>query len=128
MRIELISIMVEDQAAALRFYTETLGFEKKTDFPAGEFRWLTVVSPEAPDGPELALEPNVFPAAVVFQKALFDAGIPWTSFAVDDARAEYERLGALGVVFKGEPADAGGVVVAVFEDTCGNLVQIYQVP
>lgn len=128
MRISLNSVLVGDQEAALRFYTETLGFAKKTDIPMGEFRWLTVVSPDEPEGTELVLEPNAFPAAATFQAALFEAGIPFTAFAVDDIQAEYERLGALGVVFRGEPVDTGGAVIAVFEDTCGNLVQLYQLP
>ncbi len=127
MRIELNSIIVEDQERALRFYTETLGFEKKMDIPAGEHRWLTVVSPEAPDGTQLTLEPNVNPAAAAYQKALFEAGIPLTAFAVDDIDGEFERLRDLGVVFKTEPMDAGAVKLAVLEDTCGNLIQIYQV-
>ncbi len=127
MRIELNSVIVEDQERALRFYTETLGFEKKMDIPAGEHRWLTVVSPEAPDGTQLTLEPNANPAAATYQKALFEAGIPLTAFAVDDIQEEFRRLKDLGVVFKMEPTDAGGVTLAVFEDTCGNLIQIYQV-
>ncbi len=126
MKIKLNSIMVHDQAKALKFYTEVLGFVKKVDIPAGEFRWLTVVSPEAPDDIELVLEPMGFPPAGTYQKALFDAGIPLTAFAVDDIQKEYERLLKLGVVFKSKPTQMGPVTIAVFEDTCGNLIQIYQ--
>jgi catechol 2,3-dioxygenase-like lactoylglutathione lyase family enzyme len=127
MRIKLCSLLVDDQAEALRFYTETLGFQKKTDFPAGEFRWLTVVSPEEPDGTELVLEPNVNPDAAKYQRALHDAGIPLTAFAVNDVRAEHQRLQALGVSFTQEPTPAGSTVVAVFDDTCGNLIQIFEI-
>ena len=126
MKIKLNSVFVEDQARALRFYTEVLGFTKKMDLPAGEYRWLTVVSPEAPDEVELVLEPNANPAAETFQRALFEQGIPLTAFAVDDVQAEYERLLAQGVVFASGPTDVGPTVLAVFEDTCGNLIQIYQ--
>jgi predicted enzyme related to lactoylglutathione lyase len=121
------SVIVQDQESALRFYTEILGFRKKLDLPAGEFRWLTLVSPEEPGGTQLLLEPNAHPAAATYQKALFEARIPLTSFAVDDIVAEYERLKALGVVFTAKPTPVGGSTVAVFEDTCGNLIQIYQV-
>lgn len=127
MRIALTSVIVDDQAKALAFYTEKLGFIKKLDIPmGGEHRWLTVVSPENPDGPELLLEPMGFPPAVPYQKALFDAGIPLTAFAVADTHKEYERLKALGVVFRSKPAAMGPTVTATFEDTCGNLIQIYQ--
>ncbi len=126
MRIELNSVIVEDQERALRFYTEVLGFEKKMDIPAGEYRWLSVVSPERPEGTQLALEPNANPAAATFQRAMFEAGIPLTSFAVDDIKQEVERLESLGVTFRTGPTDAGSVILAVFEDTCGNLIQIYQ--
>lgn len=119
--------MVDDQDKALKFYTEVLGFIKKTEMPVGEDRWLTVVSPEGPDGIELVLEPNSFPASGVYQKALFKAGIPLTAFVVDDVQQEYERLKKLGVVFSQEPTQAGPVTIAVFDDTCGNLIQIYQV-
>ncbi len=112
---------------ALKFYTEVLGFFKKTDIPAGEFRWLTVVSPEGPDDVELVLEPNAHPAAKAHQKAIFGDGIPATSFAVEDIQAEFERLKKLGVVFRSEPVKVGAVTIAVFEDTCGNLIQIHQV-
>jgi len=126
MRIVVTSVMVGDQEKALRFYTEILGFVKKTDVPAGGARWLTVVSPEQPDGPELLLEPMGFEPAKVFQKALFDAGIPLTSFGVADAEATYQRLRGLGVVFKMPPTKMGPVTIARFEDTCGNLIQIAQ--
>ena len=126
MKIGLSSVCVEDQSKALDFYTDTLGFIKKADIPMGEFRWLTVVSPEAPEGVELALEPNENPATKTFQKALFEQGIPFNAFEVADIAAEYERLTGLGVVFRSEPTDMGGVIVAMFEDTCGNLIQIYQ--
>jgi predicted enzyme related to lactoylglutathione lyase len=127
MKINLTSVVVDDQTKALRFYTEVLGFIKKTELPAGEFRWLTVVSPEGPADVELSLEPNVFPAAKVYQKALFEAGIPWTSFAVEDCQKEYERLTKLGVVFRSKPTQAGPVIIAILEDTCGNLLQLHQV-
>jgi catechol 2,3-dioxygenase-like lactoylglutathione lyase family enzyme len=125
-KIVLTSVMVDDQAKALRFYTEVLGFVKKADFPAGEGRWLTVVSPAAPDGVQLLLEPTGHPAAKTYQKALFADGIPLTSFGVDDVQAEYERLTKLGVVFRTKPTKAGPVTLAVLEDTCGNLVQLAQ--
>lgn len=124
MRINLASVFVDDQAKALAFYTDVLGFVKKNDMPAGEFRWLTVVSPEAPDGPELLLEPDNHPAAKPFKEALLADGIPFTSFAVDDARAEFDRLSGLGVRFTQEPLQVGPVVTAVLDDTCGNLIQI----
>lgn len=127
MRIKLASVMVDDQTKALQFYTEKLGFVKKQDVPADEFRWLTVVSPEAPNEVELLLEPNANPAAQVFQKALFEQGIPLTAFAVDNTQQEYEKLREKGVVFSMEPTDVGTATVAVFEDTCGNLIQIFQV-
>jgi catechol 2,3-dioxygenase-like lactoylglutathione lyase family enzyme len=124
MRINLTSILVDDQDRALAFYADVLGFVKKNDVPLGEHRWLTVVSPEAPDGPELLLEPDEHPAAKPWKAALVEDGIPYTSFAVDDTRAEYERLRALGVQFTQEPTEMGPAVTAVFDDTCGNLVQI----
>jgi catechol 2,3-dioxygenase-like lactoylglutathione lyase family enzyme len=126
MRITLSSVLVEDQARALTFYTEVLGFVKKADLPAGQFRWLTVVSPEGPVGVELLLEPNAHPAARAFQTALLEDGIPAASFASGDVEGEYERLSRLGVVFRTRPTKAGPVTVAVFEDTCGNLIQLYQ--
>ena len=126
MRINLASVIVDDQRKALRFYTEVLGFRKKTDVPIGEAAWLTVVSPEQPDGVELVLEPAGHPAVKPFRDALMEDGIPWTSFAVDDVRAEYERLSAKGVRFLQPPVDHGVVVTAVLDDTCGNLIQIAQ--
>jgi catechol 2,3-dioxygenase-like lactoylglutathione lyase family enzyme len=128
MKIKLNSIMVDDQDKALRFYTEVLGFVKKTEIPVGEFRWLTVVSPEGHDDVELVLEPNANPAGKTFQEALFAQGIPATAFEVDDIAAEFERLKARGVVFTQDPVAAGPVTIAVFADTCGNLIQIYQPP
>ena len=127
MKIKLNSVMVDDQNKALKFYTEVLGFVLSKDIPMGEFKWLTVVSPEGPDDIELLLEPMGFPPARTFQKALFEAGIPATMFAVDDIQKEYERMKKLGVAFRSEPTKMGPVTIAVFEDTCGNLIQIYQV-
>jgi catechol 2,3-dioxygenase-like lactoylglutathione lyase family enzyme len=124
MRINLTSVFVADQRRALDFYTDVLGFEKKNDVPLGEFSWLTVVSAEDPGGVELLLEPNQHPAAVAFTAALVRDGIPAASFAVDDVRVEYERLTALGVTFTQPPTDAGPVVIAVLDDTCGNLIQL----
>ncbi|MEU4151744.1 VOC family protein [Streptomyces sp. NPDC026659] len=124
MRINLASVFVDDQDKALRFYTEVLGFVKKADVPVGEYRWLTVVSPEQPDGTELVLEPDAHPAAKAYTSALVQDGIPCTSFAVDDVRAEAERLRGLGVRFTQEPTEMGPVVIAVLDDTCGNLIQI----
>jgi catechol 2,3-dioxygenase-like lactoylglutathione lyase family enzyme len=124
MRINLASVLVDDQEKALRFYTDVLGFVKKTEFPVGEHRWLTVVSPEAPDGVELVLEPDEHPAARPFKEALVADGIPFTSFAVDDVQKEYERLTALGVRFTQEPAQMGEMTTAVLDDTCGNLIMI----
>jgi catechol 2,3-dioxygenase-like lactoylglutathione lyase family enzyme len=124
MRINLASVWVDDQAKALRFYTDVLGFVKKTDVPTGEYRWLTVVSPEAPDGVELLLEPDAHPAARPLKDALVADGVPFTSFAVDDVHEEYERLTALGVRFTQEPTEMGPVTTAVLDDTCGNLIQI----
>lgn len=126
MRIELTSIFVDDQEKALNFYTAVLGFVKKLDIPVGDARWLTVVSPEAPDGTQLVLEPNGNPAALTYQRALFEQSIPITAFGVDDIYEEYERLRARGVVFNVDPTDVGEVIIAVLEDTCGNLIQIYQ--
>ncbi|MFE9773770.1 VOC family protein [Streptomyces sp. NPDC005931] len=126
MRIHLSSIHVDDQDKALRFYTEVLGFVKKTEVPLGEYRWLTVVSPENPDGTELVLEPDDHPAARQYKAALAADGIPMTSFAVDDVQAEFERLRGLGVRFTQEPVDMGPVTTAVLDDTCGNLIQIAQ--
>lgn len=125
MKINLSSVFVDDQAKALRFYTEVLGFVKKTEVPLGEgVSWLTVVSPEQPEGTELVLEPDGHPAVRPFKNALVGDGIPWTSFAVQDVHKEYERLRAAGVVFTQEPTEMGPVTTAVFDDTCGNLIQI----
>jgi catechol 2,3-dioxygenase-like lactoylglutathione lyase family enzyme len=126
MKITLNSVLVDEQEKALAFYTGVLGFVKKNDVPVGEFRWLTVVSPGGPDDVELLLEPNANPAAKTYQKAIFEQGIPLTAFAVDDIQEEYERLKERGVVFRTKPTKAGPVTIAVFEDTCGNLIQIYQ--
>jgi catechol 2,3-dioxygenase-like lactoylglutathione lyase family enzyme len=127
MRINVTSVLVDDQDKALRFYTDVLGFVKKTDVPLGEARWLTVVSPEEPQGTELVLEPDAHPAAKPFKQALVEDGIPFTSFAVDDVHKEFERLRGLGVRFTQEPAEMGPVTTAVFDDTCGNLIQIASV-
>lgn len=124
MRIHLSSVFVDDQEKALRFYTDILGFVKKTEVPLGEHRWLTLVSPEAPDGTELLLEPDSHPAVGPYKSALVDDGIPATSFAVDDVHAEFGRLRGLGVHFTQEPLETGPVTTAVFDDTCGNLIQI----
>ena len=126
MRIYITSVLVDDQDKALQFYTQVLGFVKKTDIPVGEAKWLTVVSPEDPDGTELLLEPDGNPAAKTFKKAIFAQGIPLTSFAVEDVRREHERLKQLGVAFTMEPTSMGPATVAVFDDTCGNLIQIAQ--
>ena len=128
MRINVTSVYVDDQAKALAFYTDVLGFVKKNDVPVGEHRWLTVVSPEAPDGVELLLEPNAHPAAQAYQQALVADGIPATSFAVDDVQAEFERLSSRGVTFVQPPTAMGPVTTAVFDDTCGNLIQIASMP
>ena len=127
MKIRLSSVMVDDQDKALSFYTDMLGFVKKTDIPIGSARWLTVASPDEQEKVELVLEPTAFPPARRYQKELFDAGIPATAFASDDLQAEYDRMRGLGVVFRSAPEKAGSVTVAVFEDTCGNLIQIYEV-
>jgi catechol 2,3-dioxygenase-like lactoylglutathione lyase family enzyme len=126
MKIALSSLLVDDQAKALDFYTRVLGFIKKVDMPAGEYRWLTVVSPEGSADFELVLEPNAHPAAKVYQKALYADGIPATSFASSDVRKEYERLAGLGVVFRTPPTQMGPVTIAMFDDTCGNYIQLHQ--
>jgi predicted enzyme related to lactoylglutathione lyase len=126
MRIELTSVFVTDQARALTFYTETLGFVKKADIKAGEYRWLTVVSPENKDGAQLVLEPNENPAAKTFQEAIFLQSIPAAAFFVDDIQKEYERLKKLGVKFTMEPTKVTGSTIARLDDTCGNLIQIVQ--
>jgi catechol 2,3-dioxygenase-like lactoylglutathione lyase family enzyme len=124
MRITVTSVFVDDQDKALRFYTDVLGFEKKTEIPLGEARWLTVVAPDQPDGTELLLEPDGHPAVKPFKDALVADGIPFTSFGVDDVAGEVERLKGLGVRFTQEPLEMGDVTTAVFDDTCGNLLQI----
>jgi predicted enzyme related to lactoylglutathione lyase len=126
MKIILNSVFVDDQDKALKFYTEKLGFVKKYDVPVGEFRWITVVSPDDQDGTELLLEPNDNPAAKTFQKAITEQGIPATSFGVVDVKAEYEKLKSLGVKFTMVPTEMGEVVMAVLDDTCGNLIQLMQ--
>lgn len=126
MKIVVTSVMVDDQEKALKFYTDILGFEKKHDVPMGEFRWLTVVSPQDPTGTELLLEPDAHPAAKPFKEALVDDGIPFTSFGVDDVKADFERLSTRGVRFTQPPTEMGPVTTAVFDDTCGNLIQIAQ--
>ena len=128
MRIMLTNVFVDDQDKALAFYTEVLGFVKKTEVPVGQYRWLTVVSPELPDGAELLLEPDTHPAVGPYKRSLLADGIPAASFAVDDARAEHARLSALGVKFTQEPTDIGPVTTAIFDDTCGNLIQIASRP
>ena len=127
MKISLTSVSVGDQKAALAFYTDKLGFVKKTDIPMGDVSWLTVVSPDNLDGPELVLEPNAeYPAMKALKVALFEDGIPFTAFEVDDVDAEHERLRRRGVRFTQNPVESAGVKYAVFDDTCGNLIQIYQ--
>jgi catechol 2,3-dioxygenase-like lactoylglutathione lyase family enzyme len=128
MKITVTSVLVDDQSKALRFYTEVLGFQKKRDVPLGEHSWLTVVSPEDRDGVELLLEPDGHPAAGPFKAALVEDGIPFTSFSVSDVEAEYDRLLALGVRFTQPPTEMGPTTTAVFDDTCGNLIQIATPP
>ncbi len=128
MRIKLTSVPVQDQAKALKFYTETLGFIKKQDIPLRENRWLTVVSPDDTDGTELLLEPNgEYPTMKALKAALMEDGIPYTAFQVDDIHSEYSRLKKLGVEFAVEPTDMGTTIAAIFDDTCGNLIQIHQI-
>ena len=126
MRIKLTSIMVDDQDKAGRFYTDVLGFRKKHEIPVGEFKWLTVVSPEGPDDLELSLEPNANAAAKAFQEAMFAQGIPLAAFEVSDIQGEYARLLKHGVAFTREPTRTGPVIIAIMSDTCGNLIQLYQ--
>jgi glyoxylase I family protein len=126
MRIKLNSIFVDNQDKALKFYTDVLGFKKSKEFPVGEYKWLTVASPEGPNDLELVLEPNANPAAKEFQEAIFKQGIPITAFEVEDIKAEYAKLKSLGVVFTMKPTNAGPVTIAIFSDTCGNLIQLYQ--
>jgi predicted enzyme related to lactoylglutathione lyase len=127
MKVKVTSVLVKDQDKALRFYTEVLGFVKKTEIPMGEHKWLTVVSKEEPDGVEIVLEPLGFPPAAVFQKALYEAGIPWTMFYANDVDAEYERLRVAGVAFSMPPTVMGPAKLAVFDDTCGNNIQIVEI-
>jgi catechol 2,3-dioxygenase-like lactoylglutathione lyase family enzyme len=126
MKIKLNSIFVHNQDKALKFYTDVLGFRKSKEIPVGEFKWLTVASPEGPADVELVLEPNANPAAKQFQDSIFKQGIPITAFVVDDIHSEYERLKARGVLFTMEPAAAGPVLISIFSDTCVNLIQLYQ--
>ena len=126
MQIKLTSVMVDDQEKALRFYTAILGFVKKTDIPMGPFRWLTVSSPEGVEGVELVLEPMGFPPAQTYQEALFVAGIPATAFIAKDIHAEYRHLKSLGVEFRSEPKSMGPITSVLFEDTCGNLINLVQ--
>jgi predicted enzyme related to lactoylglutathione lyase len=126
MRIYVTSVPVQDQDKALKFYTEKLGFIKKTDVPMGVYKWLTMVSPNEQNGVELLLEPMAFEPAKEYQKALKNAGIPWTSFMVDDLKKEYQRLTTLGVQFSMDPKEIGPTMIAVFDDTCGNNIQLVQ--
>ena len=127
MRIHLTSVLVDDQEKALRFYTDVLGFQPRHDVPLGGHRWITVVSPQSPDGVELVLEPDAHPAARPFKQALVADGIPYTAFAVDDLQAEYDRLSGLGVTFTQTPLQMGPATTAVLDDTCGNLIQLIQI-
>ena len=126
MKIIITSIFVQDQDKALEFYTKTLGFVKKHDVPSGAYRWITLVSPDEQDGTELLLEPNDHPAAKEYQQKLFADGIPVTMFGVADIRKEYKRLVEKGVTFTMEPTEMGEVTIAVFDDTCGNLIQMIE--
>ena len=126
MRINLSSVMVDNQEKALKFYTEKLGFVKKTDMPIGEYRWITVTSPDGPDGVELVLEPMGFPPARDYQKALYEAGIPLTAFITQDIQAEFKRLKERGVIFRSLPQAMGSITSVLFEDTCGNLINLVQ--
>jgi catechol 2,3-dioxygenase-like lactoylglutathione lyase family enzyme len=126
MQIKFVSVMVQDQEAALKFYTDVLGFTKMADLPMGEYRWLTVTSPDGIEGVELVLEPLAFPPALVYQNALFDAGIPATALITGDVKADFLRLKERGVVFRGEPTNMGLITAVIFEDTCGNLINLVQ--
>jgi len=126
MRINITSVLVDDQQKALKFYTEALGFQKMADIPVGEYRWLTVTSPEGAEGVELVLEPVGYPFARTYQKALYEAGIPFTAFMTNDIHGEVRRLRERGVVFRGEPQNMGPIIGVMFEDTCGNLIQLVQ--
>lgn len=128
MQIKFTSILVDDQSKALKFYTESLGFRKLSDIPMGEYRWLTVVSPDGVEGAEVVLEPMAFLPARTWQKALFDAGIPATAFITTDIDAEFQRLAARGVKFRGEPKQMGPIKAVTFEDSCGNLINLVQPP
>jgi catechol 2,3-dioxygenase-like lactoylglutathione lyase family enzyme len=128
MQIKFTSILVDDQSKALAFYTEYLGFRKHSDVPMGEYRWLTVVSPDGVPGAEVVLEPMGFPPAKAWQKALYEAGIPATAFITQDIDIEYRRLAARGVKFRGEPKQMGPIKAVTFEDTCGNLINLVQPP
>lgn len=128
MQLKFISLMVQDQQAALQFYTSMLGFTKVSDIPMGEYRWLTVTSPDGVAGVELVLEPMAFPPARAYQQALFDAGIPATALITKDVAADFQRLTALGVKFSGEPKSMGPITAVTFEDTCGNLINLVQPP
>lgn len=125
-KIHVTSVPVDDQDNALRFYTQVLGFIKKADIPMGEYRWLTIVSPDEQSGIELLLEPAAFPPTQTYQQKLKEAGIPWTSFQVDDLQKEYKRLAQLDVEFIAEPKEVGPVKLATFDDTCGNYIQLVQ--
>ncbi|HCC78565.1 MAG: glyoxalase [Chloroflexi bacterium GWB2_49_20] len=126
MQIKFFSVIVKDQETALRFYTNVLGFEKMADLPLGESRWLTVISPDGLEGAELVLEPMSFPPARVYQQALFEAGIPAVAFITKDIHTDYARLKELGVIFRGEPQRMGPITAVLFEDTCGNLINLVQ--
>ncbi|HSB65016.1 MAG TPA: VOC family protein [Anaerolineales bacterium] len=126
MRIDLTNVLVDDQEKALQFYTQKLGFRKMADIPVGEFRWLTVVSSESGGGMELLLEPMGFAEARVYQKALYDAGTPYTAFRTEDIDQEYRLLKGRGVIFRGEPQEMGPIKSVLFEDTCGNLINLVQ--
>lgn len=128
MKIYITSVMVDDQEKAFQFYTNVLGFQTKHDIPMGEHRWLTLTSPGDENGVELALEPSGHPAAATFKEAMAKDGIPWTAFAVDNIEEEYARLEKLGVQFTQPPVTQGGYSTAVFDDTCGNLIQMIQLP
>jgi len=128
MQIKFCSVMVDDQENALKFYTEVIGFVKFSDIPMGPYRWLTVVSPEGVQGAEVVLEPMGFPPAKDYQKALFDAGIPATAFITTDIEAEFKRLAGLGVKFRGKPQAMGPITAVLFEDGCGNLINLVQPP
>lgn len=126
MKMYIKSVVVDDQAKAVEFYTQTLGFEVKHDIPMGEHRWLTLVSPEEPDGVELVLEPDAHPKVREFKQSMKSDGIPFTAFSVDDLEAEYDRLDKAGVVFTQKPTDVGTAKIAAFDDTCGNLIQLIE--